>query len=178
MHVKLLASAALFSTLSLAQIKGVDQNLVFPYPVCAAIHKTDIFKLGITHQRRRSRHRSEPNLERRRQRHSIRSPRLRPRSSRKQPLHPQSNRHRNYRPSLGLLHPHLRHRRLRNRPRPRHPSRRRLQRLHQLRSRPTRWLIPPQRPLQRCANERAIRLLNQQTRLGGRRHRFYPSMGF
>ena len=145
MHVKLLASAALFSTLSLAQTKGIDQNLVVSYPVCVAIHKTDVFQSGITHQRRRSRHRSEPNLERCRQRHSICSPGIRPRSSRKQPLRPlQSDRHgSNHRPSLGLLHPHLSHRRFCNRPRPSRPSRRRFQRLHQLRSRPTRRLIPP-----------------------------------
>ena len=161
MQVKLLASTAIFSTLSLAQIKGVDQDLVLFYPVHAAIHQTDSSNPGITPQRRRSRHRSKPNLVRRRQRHSIRRPRHRPLRSRKQPLRPlQPNRHRNHRPSLGHQHPHLRRRRLRHRPRPRHPSRRRFQRLHQLRRRPTSRLIPPQRPLQRRANERPIRLLN------------------
>ena len=83
MQVKLLASAALFSILSLAQIKNVDQNLVLLYRVRAAIHEPDIFNLGITNQRRRSRHPSEPNMDLRRQRRSIRSPRLRPSSSRK-----------------------------------------------------------------------------------------------
>ena len=66
MQFKLLASAALFPILSLAQIQGVDQNLVFLYRVHAATHEPDIFNLGIKNQRRRRCHHSESNLDRRR----------------------------------------------------------------------------------------------------------------
>ena len=162
MQVKLLASAALFSILSLAQIKNVDQNLVFLYGVHAAIHEPDISNLGITNQRRRSRHPSEPNMDLRRQRRSIRSPRLCPRSGRKQPLRAlRSDRQRDHYPKLVQQHPHLSRRLVCNPCRTSHHSQRRLRHLHRLRGRPTRWLISSQRRLQRRSSERPIRLLNQ-----------------
>lgn len=178
MQAKLLASVALFSILSLAQIKNVDQNLVFLYRVHTATHKPNIFDVGITNQRRRCRHPSEPNMDLRRQRRSIRSPRLRPRSSRKQPVRPlQSDRQRNHYPKLVQQHPHLSRWLVCNPRRPSHHSQRRFRRLHRLRGRPTRWLISSQRRLQRRSSERPIRLFNQSTWLSGSRCSFNTSMG-